>query len=219
MKAVTTLSSWFKENPQIAAEWDGEANTHLDLEIDGMAVNQKAWWICARGHRYDMYVFSRTLDGQGCPYCKGKRTMAGYNDLASKRPDVLAKWDYEKNTDLTPQEVTESSHKKVWWRCDRGHSWQARVQTITMLKEGSSGCPYCNGKLATKGENDLASRCPHLLKEWNFEKNAISPDTVTVGSQKKVWWKCSEGHEWEAMVGSRAKKNGTGCPVCRRRKK
>ena len=291
MKAITTLSQWFKENPQIAAEWDGEANTHLDLETDGMSVNQKAWWICERGHRYDMFVYSRTIDGQGCPYCKGKRTMAGFNDLASKRPDVLAKWDYEKNTELTPQEVTESSHKSVCWKCEQGHSWQARVQSITQLKEGKSGCPYCSGRFPIKGENDLATLFPEVAKEWCHELNECAPDEVTAqsdrrcwwkcekghtwlapvstrtrthpsncpycnqykawpgyndlatthpdvaaewnyerngdlkptdvskGSARKVWWKCSEGHEWEAMIRARTKKNGTGCPVCRRRKK
>lgn len=291
MKAITTLSQWFKENPQIAAEWDGEANTHLDLETDGMSVNQKAWWICERGHHYDMFVYSRTIDGQGCPYCKGKRTMAGFNDLASKRPDVLAKWDYEKNTELTPQEVTESSHKLVWWKCEQGHSWQARVQSITQLKEGKSGCPYCSGRFPIKGENDLATLFPEVAKEWCHELNGCAPDEVTAqsdrrcwwicekghtwlapvstrtrknpshcpycnqykawpgyndlatthsdiaaewnyerngdlkptdvskGSARKVWWRCSEGHEWETMIRARTKKNGTGCPVCRRRKK
>lgn len=32
------------------------------------------------------------------------------------------------------------------------------------------------------------------------------------GSVKKVWWVCSEGHEWVATIGSRTQ--GAGCPVC-----
>lgn len=31
-------------------------------------------------------------------------------------------------------------------------------------------------------------------------------------SRIKYWWKCAEGHEWEANIDNR--KNGTGCPVC-----
>lgn len=211
---VTTLAQWFKENPKIAAEWDSESNTHIDPEIDGMGVNQKAWWICPKGHRYDAWVFSRTINGMGCPYCAGKRVLEGYNDLATFRPDVLEKWDFEKNTDITPAEVTEFSHKKVWWKCEKGHSWQARVGTITSVKEGFSGCPYCSGKYAITGETDLATRFPEIAAQWCYELNDFTPDQVTPGSEKKVWWKCEKGHTWEATIHSRAGRSKAGCPYC-----
>jgi DNA-directed RNA polymerase subunit RPC12/RpoP len=35
---------------------------------------------------------------------------------------------------------------------------------------------------------------------------------VTHGSNKKVWWKCKKGHEWQSMILSRSK--GNGCPYC-----
>ena len=214
-----TLAEWFADHPNQYREWDTSANSHISPAEDGYAVNKKTWWICEKGHRYEMYVFSRTLDGQGCPYCAGKKTLAGFNDLATKRPDVLKKWDYEKNTEVSPQDVTECSHRMVFWKCEKGHSWQARVQSITMLKEGSSGCPYCNGKLVIAGQNDLASRFPELMKEWDYNKNEISPEKLTAGSKKKVFWTCSEGHSWQTAVFARTRGNGTGCPVCRRRKK
>ena len=38
-----------------------------------------------------------------------------------------------------------------------------------------------------------------LMKEWNQEKNILyNPADLTSGSSKKVWWKCKNGHEWEA---------------------
>lgn len=211
---VTTLAQWFKENPKIASEWDSASNTHLDPEINGMGVNQKAWWICPKGHRYDAWVFSRTLNGMGCPYCKGKRTLAGFNDLATFRPDVLEKWDFEKNTDITPAEVTEFSHKKVWWKCEKGHSWQARVGAITSVKEGFSGCPYCSGKYAITGETDLATRFPEIAAQWCYELNEETPDKVSYQSHKSVFWKCERGHTWQAKVESRTGKQKSGCPYC-----
>ncbi|MFA7101153.1 MAG: zinc-ribbon domain-containing protein, partial [Bacilli bacterium] len=54
-----------------------------------------------------------------------------------------------------------------------------------------------------------------LMKEWNWDKNqanGVSPDTLTCGSGKKVWWKCSKGHEWQASIYSRT--YGVGCPIC-----
>lgn len=62
------------------------------------------------------------------------------------------------------------------------------------------------------GVNDLATTHPDLVKEWDYEKNDLKPTDVTAGSAKKVWWKCQNGHSWQASVVNRAK--GTGCPFC-----
>lgn len=37
-----------------------------------------------------------------------------------------------------------------------------------------------------------------------------------MGSNRKVWWVCEKGHEWQATVRSRV--SGAGCPVCSNRK-
>jgi mannose/fructose/N-acetylgalactosamine-specific phosphotransferase system component IIB len=57
---------------------------------------------------------------------------------------------------------------------------------------------------------------PHLLDEWDFEKNKdIDPNSLSVGSTKKVWWRCKKNpkHEWNATIYNRAKKT-KGCPYC-----
>ena len=54
---------------------------------------------------------------------------------------------------------------------------------------------------------------PGLAKEWHPTRNGdLNPRTVTPGSGKKVWWICSQGHEWEAAIYSRNR--GSGCPFC-----
>jgi hypothetical protein len=56
-----------------------------------------------------------------------------------------------------------------------------------------------------------------LAKEWNFEKNdRLTPRDVSPNSGKKVWWKCSKRHEWQAVVSNRNK--GSGCPHCYKEK-
>ena len=58
---------------------------------------------------------------------------------------------------------------------------------------------------------------PNLIAEWNYEKNIVlDPSQLTLGSNKKVWWKCGKGHEWEATVNNRNK--GRKCPFCSSRK-
>ena len=44
--------------------------------------------------------------------------------------------------------------------------------------------------------NSLAEVHPELVSEWS-KKNKIKPTEVSIGSHKKVIWRCEKGHEWE----------------------
>ena len=49
-----------------------------------------------------------------------------------------------------------------------------------------------------------------LMAEWNWEKNNelnFDPNALTLGSNKKVWWRCSKGHEWQSTINSRIRNN------------
>lgn len=128
--------------------------------------------------------------------------------------NILNEWHSDKNLPLTPDAVSFGSHKKVWWLCEKQHEWQAAVYART---GSNTGCPYCVEKKILLGVNDLASQHPELARQWHSEKNApLTPKQVTPGSHKKVWWVCEKGHEWQAQIKSRA--DGTGCPVCAKRK-
>ena len=69
--------------------------------------------------------------------------------------------------------------------------------------------------------NNLAEVHPELVSEW-LEKNLpLTPDGITFGSNKKVWWRGTCGHEWQASVKARSNGenksrtiNKTGCPYC-----
>lgn len=67
------------------------------------------------------------------------------------------------------------------------------------------------------GVNDLATKAPELISQWDKVKNgAVSPQDVPAGSHLKVWWVDPLGHSWEASVNSRT--HGSGCPFCSNRK-
>ena len=54
-----------------------------------------------------------------------------------------------------------------------------------------------------------------LLCQWHPTLNgALTPEMVTAGSTKSVWWQCPEGHVWRAVIYSRTGGNRCGCPVC-----
>jgi hypothetical protein len=110
-------------------------------------------------------------------------------------------------SEITPNLL--GSNKKVWWICTQGHEWQARVTDRNYRK---TGCPYCSGYRVCV-DNCLYTINPNLARQWHPTKNGpLNPKEVTPGSSKKVWWICSEGHTWEAVVSNR--NSGTGCPYC-----
>ena len=53
-----------------------------------------------------------------------------------------------------------------------------------------------------------------LLDQWHPTKNLpLTPDTVSGGSSRRVWWRCGKGHEWQSAVYARVSA-GAGCPYC-----
>ena len=129
---------------------------------------------------------------------------------------LLYEWDIEKNEliGLLPSTTYLHSNKKVWWKCEKGHSWL--MSPDGRLK--SKGCPYCLNKRVLVGYNDLSSLFPYLSNEWDRSKNQIDINKVVIGSAQKIHWVCSECHnEWVSPLRSRTQRF-SGCPVCAKRR-
>ena len=280
---------YVSDNAQLMKEWNWTKNSDLGFDPNEITFGstKKIWWICDKGHEWQATPNNRSR-GQGCPFCAGRQVFLGFNDLASKSPDVAAEWhpilngdllpmqvsfgsnrrvwwqcktcsnewktsvanrvrgtgcpncakevqgltkinrhiekygsfadrfpelieewDYLQN-EVSPNEVSFQSHRKIWWKCKAcTHTWKTSIYHRTVRK---SGCPACSNKTTTVN-NCLATTHPHILKKWNYGRNGdITPQNVTAGSSKKVWWCCEEGHEWTATV--TAIVNGGICPVC-----
>ncbi len=195
-------------NSKIAKEWNYEKNGKLKPEHFSANSNKKVWWKCQKGHEWQARISSRN-SGNGCPYCTGLYLVKFENDLQTINPALSKEWHYEKNNGLTPEDVMPNSDKKVWWKCSKGHDWQASIYS----RNKGHGCPYCSSIKVLKGYNDLQTVNPNLAKEWNYNKNMeLTPMDVLPKSGKKVWWMCSNGHEWQATIAHRT--NGSGCPYC-----
>ena len=131
--------------------------------------------------------------------------------MLHERTNLLKEWDESRNFPLTPDTVSYGSKKKVWWTCENGHSWQT---TVHVRSEGS-GCPYCTGRKVLPGFNDLAAIEPVVASQWHPTRNgSLTPQQVTPGSSRRVWWLCENGHAWRAVVSSRTGKQRCGCPIC-----
>ena len=216
-KGVNDLLS---QEPELAKEWNYEKNElHPDEVTTGN--NKKVWWICSKcHHEWQATVYSRH-SGCGCPECKKtiiseKQSKANYGDsLAFKFPEIAKEWDFDKN-EMKPEEVYSNSNKKFWWKCKKCEfSWEAVVHARTLR---NTGCPYCSGRFATPGVNDLATLKPELLEEWDFNKNKVDPHNVKIGSGKEAYWICKKcGYEWKTKISVRSR--GCGCPRCAKKVK
>ena len=196
--------------PELLRCWHPDRNGALTPERVASSSHKRLWWRCELGHEWQAMPFS-LVQGTGCPYCAGKRAIPGQTDLATLHPTIAAQWHPTKNGVLTPRDVGQGSMKKVWWRCELGHEYLAHV----FSRVQGTGCPFCSGRKAWPGFNDLGTVAPELVAQWHPTLNGeLTPRQVTRGSHKQVWWQCREGHVWKAVVFARAKKNGTGCPVC-----
>lgn len=194
--------------PEVAAEWDVNGNGGLTPQMVAPKSNKRVSWRCKNGHVWVTTVVTRTA-GRGCPICSGNKVLPGFNDLASKEPQLVKYWHPTRNGNLTPQMVSYGSNKTVWWIDEYGHEWEASISS----RVRGYGCPYCAGNLPIEGETDLATVHPELVNEWDNKKNrGLAPRQVTSGSSRKVWWRCPKDHVWKATVASRCR--GNGCPYC-----
>jgi hypothetical protein len=195
-KALAGFNDLATKRPEIAKEaygWDPSTVT------EG-STSKKQDWKCSEGHIYKAAVANRSR-GQGCPYCAFQKVLPGFNDLATTHPHLVAfvdGWD--------ASSVIAGTDKKLTWKCELGHYWKRSGTAMV----GSKGCPVCNGQQVLAGFNDLATMFPEIAKE----AHGWDPTTVMPGSEKKLKWKCEEGHTYSTSIYHRTGKIKTGCPTC-----
>ncbi|WP_112220124.1 zinc-ribbon domain-containing protein [Legionella quinlivanii] len=132
--------------------------------------------------------------------------------LAAKKPEIAKEWAYDLNAPLSPEHFRPAANKNVWWRCEQGHTWETSLNNRSCQ---NTGCPHCPRVIPNKATSkwNFAKINPQLVNEWHYEKNGGAiPEEITPNMNIKVWWKCREGHEWQAAPHSRT--GGTGCPFC-----
>lgn len=226
-------------HPKVAAEWDYDKNAGLTAE-DGSPLTPEncppssskkiAWFHVAddgKVHPWVASVHERTREGKGtsCPACNTGGGPPREVFLADEPgcEHLVQQWDYAKNGDLTPYNVTRGSHEVVWWicpgsTCQHPHSWQARIYQRANPKRGT-GCPFCSKRLVCPC-NSLQGKFPNLAKEYALSNikmaNAISP-----GSDLPVLWNCLApgcGHTYLTSPKRRLfPRYPAGCIECSRR--
>ena len=172
---------------------------------------RKVWWICPRGHQWQATVTARTK-GAGCPVVRGEGGDPGGERPRRSVPGDRRPVGRREKRQTDGERGIPLQQPEGLVRCREGHSWQAAIAARTKRK---TGCPYCTGRKVLAGYNDLATRFPDLARQWHQTMNGhLTPEQVSAGSRRQVWWQCGLGHVWKARVHSRAGKQRRGCPVC-----
>ena len=171
-----------KESP-ISNLWHPTKNSEFKKTEISYISNIKFWWKCSEGHEWFISPRLLTKRLNKCSTCFGQILVKGVNDLKTTHPFLMQEWDYSKNSYL-PDEVKAGSTKKVWWVCDKGYEWEARIDS----RASGSGCRCCpNRKILTEdSNNDLISRFSDLIHEWHPTKNSgILPKIFLISPTKK----------------------------------
>ena len=126
-------------HPHLVHLWHFKRN-HPSTPEDIFAYSgKKVWWKCSNYDDHEWEAPPRNLSiGKGCPFCAGRKVSRSMS-IGNTNPNLASQWDSRKNHPLTPFDVLPGSGKKVWWKCDKGHSWDAAP-----LTRKRSGCGQCH---------------------------------------------------------------------------
>lgn len=158
--------------PDVAKYWDEKKNLKLPTQIYFRST-KKVWWLCPScGNSFQAPVCSRVRAKTAlCPSCmhihignkNRELSLSKTTSLRNSGLPFLEEWNYEKNIDISPEEVTPNSGKKVWWKCCVcGYEWQ----TAICNRYSGTGCPNCAGRKA--GAKRAKKINVYLLTDFSF---------------------------------------------------
>lgn len=203
---VSVTNSLESLRPDLARMWDPTKNEGLSPQDVTAQSHKRVWWRCLLDPEHSWR--SGPAATTGCPFCAGKR-LSPQRAVAVRAPDLEFQW--HPRNELGPEEAFAGTQAVVWWRCARGHEWQASVRNRALR---GHGCPTCANR-PPEARTSLASVHSDLAAQWHPTKNGtLRPVDVPPGSRRTVWWKCIAGpdHEWSTSVANRVA--GTNCPFC-----
>ena len=209
--------------PQLRKQWHHAKNQPLgNIQIQPGS-NRLVWWTCDQcpcglPHEWQTQICHRQGMDSQCPFCTNN-SLCHHNSLLTVAPSVASYWDTAKNR-VTADRIVARSHTRRHWLCSTcNHKWQAQVN---LRVNNNSGCPKCaNKSKGYKKQPTLTASDDPVMMEFDHSRNqeaGLDPDNITLGSNKKVHWVCSncpkgQPHLYMASPKSRFSRK-TGCPYC-----
>jgi hypothetical protein len=160
-KVLSGFNDLASTHPNLATEAHG-----WDPKTVSIGHNSTKEWKCSLGHLWKISPMSRVMKGNkfsGCPICGGRKLLTGFNDIATKHPQVAEQafgWD--------PTQVI-GGHTKRKWKCELGHIWSA--DTISRINMGV-GCPTCSKTGFDPNKDGYLYFLSH--PHWNMQQIGIT---------------------------------------------
>jgi predicted nucleic acid-binding Zn-ribbon protein len=133
--------------PEVAADWHPTKNVPLTAADVNPGAKDKRWWQCRTcSWEWETDPDHRTRSNRGCPECARKKlsrvkSKPGPGEsLGEKMPHLATEWHPTLNDPLTPFDVRPRGKATVYWRCQFGHVWRAKVAPRAV----GIGCPNCS---------------------------------------------------------------------------
>lgn len=142
-----------------------------------------------------------------------KSSRKARNLLRMARPDLYAEIDKSRIDSEELEVLGTGSSRSVWWQCNAGHSYQARISARCT---GNLKCPFCSGLVPTPGKNDLATTHPEVASQLRrVAGSEVSAREIFAGSNRKAEWQCANDpeHIYVARIIDQVNAK-VGCPFC-----
>lgn len=157
---VTKDNCIANKHKHLLQEWNYNKNYEITPEGVSIKSRKVVWWKCNTcNFEYQATVQQKGQDYK-CPSCTNQ-VVTQDNCLATNYPEIASEWNYNKNGDLTPFDLTPGSDKKVWWKCNVcSNEWETAV-----YHRKKTGCPKC----AFKKMGDRFRKTTEQFKKELFE--------------------------------------------------
>ncbi|MDP3070861.1 MAG: zinc-ribbon domain-containing protein [Opitutaceae bacterium] len=195
--------------PSLLKEWDFEKNIGISVEAVRINAGSKVSWRCQTDnrHRWEARIRNRAIDGNGCPYCSGRKTLRE-ESFGVLHPEIANELHATKNPHFNRFAVSPGSNKIARWICSNGHEWKSEIARRVRTKSECPKCAYVKGR-------PMLAQSP-LASEFHSTKNGkLKLEMLTLGTRRRVWWQCATDptHAWPEAVNYRHK-TGNRCPEC-----
>lgn len=201
--------------PELMKEWHPTKNGDLDPSRIRKSSAKSFWWKCKNEHEWEQSVVQRThnppngKDNKQCSKCK--------TGLLGDCDYLVTEWHPTKNGIPFPF-FERVSRKKYWWICSKHGDFEMSGSQRS-LGRGCQKCGYertSASRQQVKAGQSLFDVWPELAKQWHPIKNGdLKATDVGFSSGKICWWKCDNGHEWEASINYRAERKDKSCMTCK----
>lgn len=208
-RTVQGINDLATTHPKLASEY--AARNPKPVNSVRKELDLPVWWKCSKcGGEFFRNVNERKDDD--CPYCSGKKVLAGFNDLKTLKPTIYDR--VAKSYKEVYPVIQYKAEKSLLWECPICHG--EYTDTIENIENSINNCPFCAGEKLLSGFNDLKAMYPELEEEWSRE----NPPIETVSPKYKIAykWICKEcGGEHRASISDHLNGADT-CPYCSNKK-